>query len=182
MAILLQAGTDARLGRVVERPKLTQGRMFDPARPDEVVADRTLAAQLHLHVGSVLRLLAGPSTPAGFDVAHAVPLTVRVVGVAVTRDNVIPVTALASQGSLLVTPALLHGLRPDVYAYDAAFVRLHQGVSVAAFQRRAQALVPQYPRPGASCSWSTSISRRARLNTPSIPRRWLWRCSRCWWR
>ncbi len=146
--VLLKAGTDARLGRGIERPKVTQGRMFDPARPDEVVADPTVAAQLHLHVGSVLRLLVGPSGQGGVDVAHATPLTVRVVGVAVTRDNVIPVNALASEESFLVTPALLRRLSPDVYTYDAAFVRLDQGVSVAAFRRRAQALVPLHPETG----------------------------------
>ncbi len=146
--VILKAGTDARLGRDIERPKVTRGRMFDPARPDEVVADRTAAAQLHLHVGSAVRLLAGPSGRDGVDATAATPLTVRVVGVAVTRDNVIPVTASASQESFLVTPALLRRLRPDSYAYDAAFVRLNQGVSVASFRRRAQALVPLHPETG----------------------------------
>jgi hypothetical protein len=148
VAVLLKAGTDARLGRVIERPKVTEGRMSDPARADEVVADRTLAAQLHLRVGSVLDLLAGPSGPVGVDVARATALTVRVVGVAVTRDNVVPVNALAPQGSLLVTPALLRGLGPDTYAYDGAFVRLNQGASVAAFRRAAEALVLRYPETG----------------------------------
>lgn len=141
-SVLLKASTDARLGLVIERPKVTQGRMSDPARADEVVADRTLANQLHLHVGSVLHLLAG------FDIAHATPLTVHVVGVAVTRDNVIPITAFAAQGSLLVTPALLREVNADTYAYDAAFVRLKPGVSVAAFRRGAQALVSLYPETG----------------------------------
>jgi hypothetical protein len=146
--VVLSAGTDARLGRVIERPKLTAGRMYDPTRPDEVVADRSVAAQLQLHVGSVLHLRVVPSDPAGFDVAHATPLTVRVVGVAVTRNNVVPVTAFASAGTLLVTPALLRGLSPDLYTAVAAFVGLHHGVSVAAFQRAAQALVPLHPETG----------------------------------
>jgi hypothetical protein len=146
--VLLKAGTDGRLGRAIERPKVTEGRMSDPVRADEVVADPSLASQLQLHVGSVLHLLAGPSTPTGFDVAHSTPLTVRVVGVAVTRDDVVPVNALASKGFLLVTPALLRGLSPGSYAYDAAFVRLNKGVSVAAFGRDAQALVPRYPETG----------------------------------
>lgn len=115
--------------------------MFDPARADEAVADRLLAGRLHVHVGSALRLLAGQSNPTGFDFVHAVPLTVRVVGIAVTRNNVGPVTAFASQASLLVTPALLHGLSPDIHVYDAAFVGLSTGASVAAFGSRARALV-----------------------------------------
>jgi len=146
--VSLQAGTNRRLGRDIERPKITRGRMFDPARPDEVVADRTVAAGLHLHVGSVVQLLAGPLGGAAVDATHGTPLTVHVVGVAVTRDNVIPVTAFASSPLFLATPALLHTLSADSYTYDAAFVRLDPGASVSAFRRRAQALVPQHPETG----------------------------------
>ncbi len=146
--VLLKGGTDDLLGRVIERPKITQGRMFEPDRPDEVVADRTAASLLHLHVGSVVRLRAGPSGEGGVDLARATSLTVRVVGVAVTRDNVIAVTASAPQASFLVSPVLLHRLGPVAYVYDAAFVRLDRGVSVADFRRRAQALVPLHPETG----------------------------------
>ncbi|MDQ6695983.1 MAG: ABC transporter permease [Actinomycetota bacterium] len=146
--VVLKAGTDARLGRDIERPKVTRGRMFDPNRPDEVVADRTAANRLHLRVGSVVSLLAGPPGPVGVDMTHATPLTVHVVGVAVTRDNVIPVTVFASQESFLVPPALLRRLGRDTYTYDAAFIRLDPGASVAAFRRRAQALVRLHPETG----------------------------------
>src|SRR5207244_108253 len=89
-SLLLKGGTDARLGQVIERPKLTQGRQVNPARPEEVLADRSTAAQLHLHVGDTLHLLAGPSSSAGVASTEPMAVIVRVVGIAVTRDNVVP--------------------------------------------------------------------------------------------
>ncbi|HVE19682.1 MAG TPA: FtsX-like permease family protein, partial [Ilumatobacteraceae bacterium] len=146
-AVLLRAGVDDRLGRVMERPKITEGRMFEPSRVDEAVADHTLAAQLDLHEGSTLHLsvaAAGSDTVA----TKAFEVIVRVVGVAVTRDNVVPISSLAREGSLLITPALLAELTPDMYVYDAAFVRLRDGVSVETFRTAAQALVRSYPETG----------------------------------
>jgi hypothetical protein len=149
--IQLQAGSDASFGRSIERPKLVAGRMFDPARPDEVVADHVAASRLHLRVGSVLHLLVSPSAgpgPVDTNAGHTRPFTVHVVGVGVTRDNVVPVTAFSSGSSLLVTPALLHGLTPAFYTYDAAFVRLEPGESFAAFARDSEALLPAHPETG----------------------------------
>jgi hypothetical protein len=146
--MLLDGSTDARLGRIVERPKITDGRMYDPTLKDEAVADRYVAGQFHLHAGSVLHLLVGPSSPAGFDFAHATPVTIRIVGIGVTREDVVPVNALAAQGNLLVTPALIRSVNPDIYAFDGAFVRLKKGATVGDLGRQAQALIPQYPETG----------------------------------
>ncbi len=147
---LLDASLDGRMTRDIERPKLTQGRMPDPARPDEAMVDRFLAAKRHLHVGSVLHLLIGNGTPTGFDFAHATPVTIHVVGLGVTRDDVVQVNALAGEGSMWVTPPLLQKFSPDIYAFDGAFIRLSRGTSVAAFGPRAEALVSQYPETGAT--------------------------------
>jgi putative ABC transport system permease protein len=146
-AVLLRAGVDDRLGRLMERPKITEGRMFEPSRVNEAVADRTLAAQLDLHEGSTLHLsvaAAGSDTVA----TKEFEVTVHVVGVAVTRDNVVPISSLAQEGSLLITPALLAELTPEMYTYEAAFVRLRDGASVDAFRSAAQALVRSYPETG----------------------------------
>ncbi|MDP9073943.1 MAG: hypothetical protein M3N98_07180 [Actinomycetota bacterium] len=162
-AVNLQAGTDARMGRDIERPKITHGRMFDPAHSDEAVADWFLARRLHLHVGSVVHLLAGPKSPAGFDFAHAISLTVRVVGVGVTRDNVVPVNAAASLGILRVTPALVRELSPDLYTYHGEFVRLSKRTSVAAFGRQAQALVTQFPETGGQLGVAAEHQQAAKV-------------------
>ncbi|GAC1544679.1 MAG: hypothetical protein NVS3B12_33450 [Acidimicrobiales bacterium] len=149
--VQLQAGSDARFGRSIERPKLVEGRMFDPARVDEVVADHSATRRLHLRVGSVLHLLVRPATGSGPVDPNAPlgrPVTVHVVGVGVTRDNVVPVTAFSSGSSLLVTPTLLNLLTPAFYNYDAAFVRLKPGESFAAFARHSEALLSAHPETG----------------------------------
>ena len=162
--IQLLVAPDARFGRLVERPKLTAGRMADPARVDEAVADRFLAAQLHLTVGTVLHLLFGPSGPSGFDFAHATALTVRVVGLGINRDDVVPVNALASVGSLQVSPAVLRGLSPDSYAFDGAYIRLHRGASVVAFGQQARALAAEFPETGGQVLVANEHEQAAKVN------------------
>ena len=147
---LLDGSLDGRMTRDIERPKVTHGRMPDQARPDEALVDRFLAARRHLHAGSVLHLLIGNGTPTGFDLAHATPVTIHVVGVGVTRDDVVAVNALAGEGSMWVTPPLIQRFSPDIYAFDGAFIKLSHGTSVAAFGPRAEALVSRYPETGSA--------------------------------
>jgi hypothetical protein len=146
--VMINAGPDGRYGTVVDRPKISEGRMFKPARPDEAVAERNLARLLHLHTGSVLSLVAAPSSPTGPDFAHARTLNLRIVGVGVTRDDPVSVNALSSQPALLATPALLAQFDPSIYAFDGAAVLLRPGVSRAAFQQQAQALAARFPETG----------------------------------
>ncbi len=167
--IQLLAAPDARFGRLVERPKLMAGRMADPARVEEAVADRFLATQLQLTVGSVLHLLFGPSGPSGFDFAHAKALTVRVVGLSINRDDVVPVNALASVGSLQVSPAVIRGLSPDSYAFDGAYIWLHRGASVVAFGQQAQALAAQFPETGGQVLVANEHEQAAKVNDAIHP-------------
>lgn len=104
---LLTAAPSGRLGRLIERPKITAGRMYVPSHPDEGVIEPALARQLHVRTGSVLHLLVGPTDPTGFLVDKAKPAVIRIVGVGLTRDGVVAVNAQAALPSLLVTPALL---------------------------------------------------------------------------
>jgi ABC-type lipoprotein release transport system permease subunit len=145
-SVLLRAGTDASLGQLIERPKLVDGRLFDPTAADEVVADRTLADQLQLHVGSTIDLV-GPSADTG-NASSAVHVSVRVVGVGVTRDNVVPVTALAPTATLLISPALLARFSPAMYTFEAAFVRLTPGVGLDQFRDDVQGVVDRFPETG----------------------------------
>ena len=52
------ASLDGRYGRTVDVPKLLAGRLPAPDAPREVAVDQIAAQQLHLHVGSVLRMAA----------------------------------------------------------------------------------------------------------------------------
>ena len=65
-------------GRTIERPYMLAGRMFDPARADEVMVTPQFAAAYHKGVGDTLTLLlASPSRPTSSTTGprgrHAVP-------------------------------------------------------------------------------------------------------------
>jgi len=142
------AAADTRLGSGVEKPKVTEGRMFRADRADEVVADQTLAKTLHLHPGSTLHFIVASTNESGVDVGTGRPETVKVVGIVVRRDGVVPVNALASSPTLLAGPGFL-GRFQDNYefysAFDGAFIRLKPGASRAAFARDAEDLATKYP-------------------------------------
>jgi hypothetical protein len=142
------ASPDRRYTTTAERPKIVKGRMYDPARVDEALADRNLARQYHLRVGSKLDVIAAPTTPKGPDLAHGRRMTIRIVGLAVTRDNPVAVNALGSQATLLTTPAFLGQFDPSVYSYDGAYIRLRPGTSRAAFLEQARALATRFPDTG----------------------------------
>ncbi|HEV3354790.1 MAG TPA: FtsX-like permease family protein [Acidimicrobiales bacterium] len=149
------APADTQLGFSVGRPKVTAGRMFRADRADEAVAEKGLADLLHLHVGDTLHFVVAPTTASGADISKARPMSIKVVGLVVARDNVVPVNALASSPTLVATPALLRQFQSDVQTYetytafDGGFVRLKPGASRSAFSRDAQELATHYPETGA---------------------------------
>ena len=145
--VQLLLGTDSQLGRSIERPKLLEGRLPNPSVADEVVADAAIASRDHLHAGSRIKLKA-MTTMGPADRAHALPLTVHVVGIGVSRNDIVPVNQLASQPTLLGTPALWHRLGGKYEGYDGAFVRLAPQASRAAFERQANALTKRFPQTG----------------------------------
>jgi ABC-type lipoprotein release transport system permease subunit len=143
---------DTRFAHTVERPKVTEGRMSRPDRPDEAVADAALAHALHLHPGSTLRFAVAPTAASGADFSKARQISVKVVGIVVSRDNVVPVNALASTPTLVVAPGFAEQFKDDYLAYssyDGAYVRLKPGASRAAFTAQAQQLAADYPETGA---------------------------------
>src|SRR5205085_2519380 len=92
----LLVAADTHMGVRIDKPKVAEGRMFRPDRPDEIVADRNLADAFHLHAGSVLHAIVAPTTASGVDASKGRPVTFKVVGVIATRDDVVPATALPS--------------------------------------------------------------------------------------
>jgi hypothetical protein len=134
------AGVDGRLGTVVDRPWVIEGRAPDPGRIDEIAVNEAAAADLDLGVGDQLELewlaleqlerlftgedfgpLAGPTEP----------LTV----VAVTRAPTDLVEVDLFPSPITVTPAFYRAYGPRTAAYDGiTAVRLHRGeADVAAF-------------------------------------------------
>lgn len=146
------AAADTHLASAIERPKLIDGRMPRSSRPDEAVADHSLAQTMHLHAGSVVHAIVAPTTASGVDINKGRPVTLKVVGVVVSRDNVVPVNALASSPTLLTTPAFAAQFQDDYdsfSAFDGAYIRLKPGASRSAFTQQAQDLAVKYPETGA---------------------------------
>jgi hypothetical protein len=129
------APLDGRFGHLLERPKLLAGRQPAPGRPAEIMVDETAARALHLRVGSTLVLGAVTNSGAGRR-----RLAERVVGIAVTRGSVVPVTALDRVPAILASTALYRRLGPGYLGFDGAYVKLRPGASAAAFGAAAEAL------------------------------------------
>jgi hypothetical protein len=137
------APLDGRLGHLLERPRLLAGRQPRADRPGEVMVDQIAAAQLGLHVGSALRLAALSNSTGA--VRH---LTVRVVGIEVIADSIVPVNKLAQTAYIQASPALYREVGRDYLAEDGDYVRLAPGTTVAAFTKEATNLAnePGYRR------------------------------------
>jgi hypothetical protein len=142
------ASLDGRYGRVLDIPKMLAGRLPGPDAPGEIAVDQIAAADLHVHVGSTLRMDAFKSPTAKNPTPRPVPLSERVVGVFVTRGSVLPVTDLDQVPQILASLALYRGLGLPYEAFDGAYVKLTPGTSVAALTARAQTLTRRYPQTG----------------------------------
>jgi ABC-type antimicrobial peptide transport system permease subunit len=139
---------DGSYGQAVDRVKITAGRMFADGTADEAVVDPQLAAMEHLRPGDTLRLLAVPPNGNGdTDLSLAFPVDVRVTGIGVFGDQVVPVTATASEPLVLLSPGFTRIKKVSSVFYLAqAAVRLRPGVSPAAFITAAKALELKYPQ------------------------------------
>ncbi len=143
------APADRLYGNVIERPRVVSGRLPDPARVHEVALDLKAAQQLHINVGGTIMLAATLSTSPPGD--HPQGLRVfrqRVVGVFMTRDNPVPINALAQLPVVYTTRAFYAELGPPYRGFDGAYVRLRPGASAFQFGRQAEALAKKYPATG----------------------------------
>jgi ABC-type antimicrobial peptide transport system permease subunit len=143
--LLIDASADGRFGFGIERPKLTAGRMPTLTSPDEVVADRVAARTFHLHPGSELHLYIAGAQEELPDPHKDPAVTLRVVGVGVTRDSIVAVNALAAVPNLLATPAFARRFGPDFYAFDGAAIVVAPGASRTAVGADAQQLASRFP-------------------------------------
>jgi hypothetical protein len=146
--VLMQASTDGAFGFRVERPKITAGRMLAPDHAGEVVADRTAASSLNLHVGSRLHMTIARRNEQLPDPSKDPKVTLRVVGIGVTRDNVVPDNALASAPTLLVGPRFSDRFGPDYYAFDGAEIALRPGASRTRVSAQARQIAQHFAETG----------------------------------
>src|SRR3984957_702370 len=139
---------DGSYGQAVDRVKLTAGRMFTAGPAIEAVIDPRLASLEHLQPGDTLRLLGVPANAQGdTDLSLAFPVDVRVAGIGVFDDQVVPVTATDSEPLVLLSPAFTRTkVAASVLYLPQAAVRLRPGASPAAFIAAAKALEQKYPQ------------------------------------
>ena len=83
-------------------------------------------------------------------IAYPVPL--EIVGIGVTRENVVPVSALAAQPTLLTTPALLHGLDAFYSDKDVRYDSYDTFGSKTTFRVAPALLIPETNSACSSCN------------------------------
>lgn len=119
----------------IDRVSLLRGRLFDPARTDEMVMTTRAAAEAGLRLGSTLRIgffsnaQEQSSTFVGYPTNQpAVAVTLKLVGIIETSDQVVQDddAALSSQSAIL-TPALTRQLLGCCAGYTYASLRLQNG-------------------------------------------------------
>jgi len=140
-------GVDGRLGQSMDRVKVLEGRRVDRGRADEVMIDPQLADRYRLHPGGTLRLFGVPSDFHGNpDLARIFPLALRVVGVVVFDNQVVPVSELDKAPMFVLSPAFFRTAPArSMVGADGAYIRLRPGTNLAGFSRQAQALAQRFP-------------------------------------
>jgi hypothetical protein len=143
-----EVSADGGFGTSVDRFKVVAGRMFRPGRADEVVIDSQLAGY-GLRPGSTLRLVMAPAGAGGTPVyGRAVQLRLRVAGVVVFSNQIVPVSPGDHFPELALSPAFFRSRQGRLFPVgdDEALVRLRPGTNLAGFARRAGELARRYPR------------------------------------
>jgi ABC-type antimicrobial peptide transport system permease subunit len=148
LSIGAQVSTDRGFGTSIDRFQVLQGRMYRPGRAEEVVIDSQLATGYGLRPGSILRLLiARPGAGHGPGFSRAVQLPLRVAGVVVFGNQIVPVTPRDHFPELALTPAFYRSREGRLFPVggDETLVRLRPGTNLGDFTRRASELARRYP-------------------------------------
>jgi hypothetical protein len=143
-----EVSADGGFGTSVDRFKVLAGRMFRPGSADEVVIDPQLAGY-GLRPGSTLRLLMAPTGARGTPVyRRAVQARLRVAGVVVFNNQIVPVSPGDHFPELALSAAFYRSRQGRLFPVgdDEALVRLRPGTNLTAFARAAGELARRYPR------------------------------------
>lgn len=130
------ASVDGQQGFTLDRPKLLAGRMPDPARADEVLANHLAAERLGLTAGERVRLFT--SLPDAAELGP--PVSVTVTGVGVEPNEVIPLAPLDGLPTVLVTPAYFRQ-HDETFACGGFSMKLRPGTEREAFRSALTALL-----------------------------------------
>lgn len=134
------AGVDRRYGDSIDRPNVVAGRRPRPDRAEEVMVNRALARAASLSVGDTIDLATitteQANTP-GFvpRKANTTPVHLRVVGIGVYPNEVVPTASYDSLGFFYLTPAFYRTHVANTQGYGFEVIRLRRGLAdVAAFR------------------------------------------------
>ena len=127
-------------GRTIERPYMLAGRMFDPARVDEVIVTPQFAAVYHKRVGDTLTLLLASVKQANeqYDGTTGPPrgpaVRARITGVGRSPWLSIGSDGPGQKGGVQASPALWAKYQADIFGtngqnYINALVRLKNGTA-----------------------------------------------------
>jgi len=134
------------LGRTIERPYLLAGRMFDPARADEVIVTPQFAALYHKDVGDTVTLLLASEKQANaqYDGTGGPPrgpaVKARITGVARSPWLSMGGDGPGAHGGVLASPALWAQYKTNIFGtngknYINALIRLKGGpAAIPAFR------------------------------------------------
>ena len=136
--VLILGAADERDGVDFDRPKILEGRIFDPSASDEAVVDWVAADRLDLRLGDVIdvRLYDFENEEgSGFVLAP-----VRIVGIAVF-PGAVPAVGQMPLSGVVVTPAFMRAHAENITPNtDAPTVLLHSERDIPAFLKRVRSL------------------------------------------
>jgi hypothetical protein len=124
------AAVDARYGREIDRPNVVEGRRPRPGRADEVLVNRAMARRLDLEVGDIARWLAFEPEEIEVeapDLSDATRVRLRVVGIGVYPNEVVPTAQYDAVPFAYLTPAFFRAHADETQDYSFAVVRLRNG-------------------------------------------------------
>jgi FtsX-like permease family/MacB-like periplasmic core domain len=129
-----------------DRVTVVHGRIFAPSRPDEAVMNAQAAAEMEVHVGSVISfpIYTNADTQSSANTPPYRVVRVRLVGIVVFASSVVQSDIVRlGDGVVLLSPSLTRQLAPCCAYYSGAALILQGGLRhVAATQAEAQHVSP----------------------------------------
>src|SRR5207302_7731244 len=166
------ASADGTAGYTVERLHMLEGRAPRRDRPFEAAASLTFAEKYNLHAGDRVSFLEVNNTTARLarrPDGQPVRYMLRITGVEVSFDEIIPIAPQDSLPQLFATPALARRF-PDrsQLNYDGTLVKLRPGADPGVFRQDVQRLGRKHPEAG-TVVFADEIDHHARVQQAIRP-------------
>jgi ABC-type lipoprotein release transport system permease subunit len=166
------AAVDGSFGDEVDRPNIVDGRRPRPDRVDEVLVNRAMADEYDLEVGDRIdwRAYAVGDDSGGVLGRDSVPVSLRVVGVAVFPNEVVATAPYDSLPFIYLTPAFFERHQDRAHVYSFLAVRLRDGQAGAAgFRDQLYDTLREFGVPPQSLPVSTRFERNAQVERAIEP-------------